>query len=452
MDGEVARCKSLLELALDGIDLQDLVQIVDREDIHGTRSLIALLPAIMIDFLDEFIASIIADLLEELTEEMGQESTRCHDTLIRVGIAIIHGHVAFRCKKHTSHHCSRQKSLAGIMRLCRCIFTCKLDVWELFGVQKIANLLRLVFHLRGVLKVFGEILNRLLLGKDIEIRSFLKGSCQKLSERIFLLAEDELTNLAVLGDTQRAEEDHKRKIFVEAGHADQQRITQTVEFRRHANLKLLGRRREGLMQTLHLDRVRVACLALLVVEHHDAVISDLLLTENRAFRAVNHEVPERILRTLAHILERHGKVLEKTEAGAEHDGNLTKRDPLEDTRLRLKTLFADRESEIRKHLSGVGVVADTGFHREHRLHAPGGLRDTRLHIAHVLKRELKLVLVLLSGLIELVVDGDGRRGLDDERKLVADEILKALRLMRHQTTNTLSAEVCADCLPLHSID
>ncbi len=452
LDREVARGKSLLELAFDGIDLEDLVEIVDREDIHRTRPLIALLPAIMIDFLDEFIASIIADLLEELTEEMGQESSRGDDTLVRVGIAIIHRHVSFGRQKKTTNHGGSQKSLARIMDLGRRILACELDVRELFGVQQITNLLCLVFHLRGILKTFRQVLNRLLLGEDVEIRGFLEGSCQKLSERLFLLAEDELTNLAILGDAQSTEEDHEREIFMEAGHTDQKGISETVELGGHTNLELLGGRREGFVQTLHLDRVRVACLTLLVLEDHDAVIGDLLLAENCPLRPVNDELPERILRALPHVLERHGEVLEKTETGTEHHRNLAERDSLEHAGLRLKTLFADRKAEIGKHLSGVGVVADTGFHREHRLHAPGGLRNARLHLAHVLERELELILVLLGGLIELVVDGDRRRRLDDERELVANEVLKALRLMRHQTTNAISTEVCTDCLPLHSYD
>lgn len=405
----------------------------------------------MIDFLDELVASVVADLLEELAEEMCQKCAGGDNALVRLGVAVIDGHVSLGREENTTNHGSRQKSLASIMGLRRSILASEPDVGKVLGVEEVTNLLGLVFHLRGVLKMFREVLNRLLLGEDPEIRGFLERPRQELSEGILLLAEHELANLTIRGDTQCAEEDHEREIFVEARHTDQQGIAETVELGRHANLKLLGRRREGLVQTLHLDRVRVACLALLVVEHHDAVVSDLLLAENGAFRTVNHEVPKRILGALTEFLETHREVLEKTETRAEHHRNLAERDSLKDARLRLLSLFADREAKIRKHLSGVGVVADTGFHREHRLHAPGGFRNTRLHLAHVLKRELKLVLVLLGGLIELVVDRNGGRRLDDERELVANEVFKALRLMRHQTTNAISTEVRADCLPLHSI-
>jgi hypothetical protein len=237
----------------------------------------------MIDFLDELIASIIADLLEELAEEMGQESPSRHHSLVRLGIAIIDGHVSLGREENTTNHGSRQKSLASIVCLRRSILARELDVRKVLGIEKVANLLGLVFHLRGVLKVFREVLNRLLLGEDSEIRSFLERPCQELSEGILLLAEDKLANLAIRGDTQCTEEDDEWEIFVEARHADQQRIAETVELGGYANLKLLRRRREGLVKALHLDRVGVACLALLVVEHHDAVIGNLLLTENRAF-------------------------------------------------------------------------------------------------------------------------------------------------------------------------
>ncbi len=89
LDCEVTRSQSLLELAFDGVDLEDLVEVVHGENVHGTRALVALLPAIVVDLLNKLIARVIADLLEELTEEMGEKRTRGHHALVRVGIAII---------------------------------------------------------------------------------------------------------------------------------------------------------------------------------------------------------------------------------------------------------------------------------------------------------------------------------------------------------------------------
>lgn len=422
------------------------------ENVHGTRSLIALLPAIVVDFLDELIACIIADLLEELAEEMGEKSARGDNTLVRVRITIVQGHVSARGHQKTTNHRRRQECLASVLDLGSHILARQTNMRQILGIQEVAHLLRLVLHLGGVLKVLGQLFDRLLLAEDSEIGSLLEGSRQKRSHHLLRRPEDEFADLLVLSDSERAEEDHKRKILVEARHADQQRLPQTVELGGHADLELLGRRGKGLVKALHLDRVRVASLALLVLEDHDAVVGNLLLAENGALRPVNHEVPKGILGALAELREAHREVLEKAETRAEHHGDLAERDALEDTGLRLLTLLADREAEIGKHLSRLGVVANAGFHGEHRLHAPRGLRNTRLHLAHILERELELLLVLLGGLVELVVDSDGRRRLDDQRELVANEVLKALRLMRRQAANAISTEVRADCLPLHSFN
>ncbi len=360
--------------------------------------------------------------------------------------------MAFRSHKKTANHGGRQECLASILDLGGAVLPCQTDVRKLFGVQEVAHVLGLVLHLRRILKVLRQLLNRLLLGEDPEIRGLLEGSRKKWRHHLFGRTEDELADRLICRDPEGTEEDHEREILMEPRHADKERLSEAVELGGHTDLELLWGRRKRLVQALHFHGMGLAGLALLVVEHHDAIVGNLLLAEDRALRPVNDELPEGILRALAELREAHREVLEQTETAAEHHGDLAERDALEDTRLRLLTLLADREAKIRKHLSGLGVVANAGFHGEHRLHAPRGLRNTRLHLAHILERELELVLVLLSGLVEIVIDSDGRRGLDDERELVANEVFKALRLMRHQTTDALSTEVRTDCLPLHSFN
>ena len=193
---------------------------------------------------------------------------------------------------------------------------------------------------------------------------------------------------------------------------------------------------------------------LLGLEHHDAIVGDLLLTEDRSLRAVDEKVAERIVSTLSKLRQSQGIVLEKTQTGTEHDGELPERDALKHARLLVVGVESSslvcprRKPHVCMHLRRIREVSDTRLHGKHGLDATGRLLDARLHIRDLLEAETEFVLVLLENRVLLMPDGDRGSGVDDEGKLVADEVLERVHLVIHQTTNAIR-EMCLNCFPFH---
>ena len=309
LDGEVARSKRLLELALDGRELENLVEVVDVEDVHRAR--LTLLPGIVVDFLDELVASVVADLLEELTEQMGQKRTGGDDTLVGIRIAVVQRNCAHVREQEPTNHAGGQHTPAGVVDGERGVLSRELDVREILGRQELTNVGTLVLLVGAVLEVDREELDGVLLGEDANLRTVAEGRTQELDVRVVLGAPDQLGNLAVSCDAERTEVDHDGNVLAEARDTRKERIPKAVELGGQANLQLLGRHCEALVKRLHLHRVGVLGTGLLGLKHHDAIVCNLLLTEDRPLGPMDEKVAERVVRTLSVLGKSKRVVLEK---------------------------------------------------------------------------------------------------------------------------------------------
>jgi len=131
----------------------------------------------------------------------------------------------------------------------------------------------LVVRSGRVLQVVGEVLNRLLLGEDADVRTLL----ERRHNGVRVLHVQEIVNLLVCLNTQAPEEDHHRNVLAETGDADGERVSEPIELAGHSDLELLGRESKALVQRLHFHRVGMLGRGLLVEEDHETVISNLLL-------------------------------------------------------------------------------------------------------------------------------------------------------------------------------
>ena len=428
LHSKVSGGEGLLELALDGGDLQDLVEIVEDQSVNG---LAGALPVVVIDFVDKLAANVLADLLKQLAKQVGQESAGGHDSFVGVGVPVVRGQAAAGDADELVHHFRNGLELADAKNLESRGIPGQSNVRQELGVEKGDRVRNLVVGSGRVLEVLAQVLDGLVLGKDAEVGALFEG-CGEVIARC--VGPNQSKDVLVGRHAEGSEKDHEGNVFPKAGDAHGQRVAKTVELGRDANLGLFGREREALVQALQFYAMSVLGRGLLVGKDHDAVVGDLFLGENDALSAVNDKVAKRVVRALAELLGRHGVVLEHAERRAEHDGNLAERYALKDLLLfvhvgeRGARIGAGDELDVDKHLSGVGKVSYASFVRHHLLQAPRGLLNPRLHVAHIVEREAELVLVLFGGLILLVPDDDRRCGAQNQGQLVVEKVLVGLDL------------------------
>ena len=388
-----------------------------------------LLPRIVIHLIHKLAPNVLTDLLEQLAEQMGQKRSSCDDTLVGIRITIVHSHLALLCKNHTPNHGGRDDTLACLQSLRICGLAPKLHVRKILCLEKSLGVCTLVLMRRGVLEMACKILNSIGPSIHAGIRTLLERRRQSFCV-LQIIVPNQLGDGLVRLHTESPEEDQERKLLTESGCADCERISKPIELGGNANLKLLGRGCERLMERLGLHRIRVFGGRLLIEEDHCAIVGHLLLTQNRALASMDNEVAKRIVGTLAHLLPRHRVIVQDTEGRSKHNRNLAERHAREYTdRLvvlckRWALICPRHETNVAEHLGSIREVTNTGLLWKHRLHTTGSLLNPWLQIRDVLKRKPELILILLCRLVLLVPHHNRSRGRHNERNLVAHEILK----------------------------